>query len=97
MVYTVIVHLWTAPGKEEEMKAVIKEASAIFLKDEGTINLFSMQDSKDPTAWTFVERYEGEHIHKLHMENPYFKKFMAAIGPLVDPARKEQISTHNEL
>ncbi|KAF7330959.1 Antibiotic biosynthesis monooxygenase protein [Mycena venus] len=110
MVFTAIVHFWTAPGKEEEMKAVLKEAAAIYLKDEGTLNWFIMQDSKDPTAWSVVERYEGGAFYstlltdgyfiqslKLHMENPHFKKFMTNVGPLEDPARERQILTHNEL
>ncbi|KAF7330958.1 putative Antibiotic biosynthesis monooxygenase [Mycena venus] len=89
MVSTVIVHFWTAPGKEQEMKAALKEAAATFLKDEGTLDWFAMQDTKDPNAWSVVERYDGDNGLKIHAENPYFNKFVADIGPLMDPSRGE--------
>jgi len=79
------------------MKAVLLEASQTYVKDEGTLNWFVMQDTKDPTAWSIVERYEEESSLKPHTENPYFKKFMEDIGPLVDPSKERQILTHNEL
>ncbi|KAF7347510.1 putative Antibiotic biosynthesis monooxygenase [Mycena venus] len=97
MVFTLIAHLWTQPGKEAEMKALLLEASQIYLKDEGTINWFVMQDTKDPTAWSIVERYEAESSLTLHTENPYYKKFIETVGPLVDPSKPPQILKHNEL
>ncbi len=38
--HTIIVHFWTQPDKEAEVKALILEAQQIYLKDEGTINWF---------------------------------------------------------
>ncbi|KAJ7204625.1 hypothetical protein B0H12DRAFT_1035250 [Mycena haematopus] len=99
MVHTVIVHFWTAPGKEAEMKAVLLEASQIYLKDAGTISWFVMQDPKDSTAWSIVERYENEDSMKIHFSNPYFKKFMADVGPLMitEGPKERQILTYVEL
>ncbi|KAJ6464521.1 hypothetical protein C8R45DRAFT_501319 [Mycena sanguinolenta] len=97
MVFILIVHLWTQPGKEAEMKAVLVEASQIYSKDQGTINWFVMQDAKDPTAWSIVERYDQESDVKTHQENPYYKKFRDLVGPLVDSARPMQILSYNEL
>ncbi|KAF7330953.1 Antibiotic biosynthesis monooxygenase [Mycena venus] len=97
MVYTVIVHAWTLPGKEAEMKKLLIEASQIFLKDKGTIDWFVMQDAQDPTAWSIVERYEAESDLKAHHENPYFQKFPEVFGPLLDSDKPFQIFSHNEL
>jgi len=97
MVFPAIVHFWTLPGKEAEMKAVLLKASQTYLKDEGTLNWFVMQDTKDPTAWSAVERYENESCLKTHFENPYFKKFTEDVVPLLDSSKERQILTYNEL
>ncbi|KAF8211811.1 hypothetical protein K438DRAFT_1807993 [Mycena galopus ATCC 62051] len=97
MVETVIVHFWTAPGKEAEMKAVLLEAAETYLKDPGTLNWFVMQDPKDPSAWSIVERYEDEAAMKVHFENPHFKKFMTDVGPLTEGTQERQILTYTEL
>ncbi|KAJ7224667.1 hypothetical protein GGX14DRAFT_426473 [Mycena pura] len=97
MVFTVVVHLWTQPGKEVEMKNILIEASQTYLKDKGTINWFVMQDAQDPTAWSIVERYEDQGDIKTHRENPYYKKFRELIGPFLDSAKPLQILQHNEL
>jgi quinol monooxygenase YgiN len=64
MVFTLVVHLWTQPGKEAEMKDILIEASQTYLKDKGTINWFVMQDAQDPTAWSIVERYEDAGVSR---------------------------------
>ncbi|KAJ6495461.1 hypothetical protein C8R45DRAFT_1134174 [Mycena sanguinolenta] len=97
MVFTLIVHLWSQPGKEAEIKALLAEASQIYSKDQGTIDWFVMQDAQDPTAWSIVERYEQESDLKTHQANPYYKKFGELGGPLLDPARPIQVLSHNEL
>ncbi|KAF7330954.1 Antibiotic biosynthesis monooxygenase protein [Mycena venus] len=97
MVFTLVVHLWTQPGKEAEMKNILTEASQTYLKDKGTINWFVMQDAHDPTAWSIVERYEDASDLKTHQENPYYKKFRELVGPILDSAKPLQILQHNEL
>ncbi|KAF8211819.1 hypothetical protein K438DRAFT_2011267 [Mycena galopus ATCC 62051] len=97
MVQTLIVHLWTAPGKEDEMKAALLESAQIYLKDAGTINWFVMQDPKDPTAFSIVERYEDEEAIKTHFANPHFEKFRTVIGPLTEGAKEKQIIPYTEL
>ncbi|KAJ6581954.1 hypothetical protein B0H19DRAFT_1061445 [Mycena capillaripes] len=97
MVYTVVVHFWTLPGKEAEMKQLLVEASQIYCKDEGTLDWLVMQDTENSSAWTAVERYEEEGSLKVHLENPYFKKFFDTVGTLFEPSKPPQILRHNEL
>ncbi|KAF8211821.1 hypothetical protein K438DRAFT_1568486 [Mycena galopus ATCC 62051] len=97
MVYTAVVHLYTQPGKEAEMRAELIKASQIYTKDKGTIDWFVMQDQKDPTAWSIVERYESESDVKTHTANPHFKLFPKLIGPLLDRKRPTQLLHHHEL
>ncbi|KAJ6577618.1 hypothetical protein B0H19DRAFT_1120679 [Mycena capillaripes] len=97
MVFTLVVHVWTQPGKETEMKNLLLEASQTYVKDEGTLNWFVMQDAQDPTAWSIVERYESEGSVKIHQANPFYKKFMETVGPLSNPAKPIQILKNNEL
>ncbi|KAJ7650023.1 hypothetical protein FB45DRAFT_730891 [Roridomyces roridus] len=94
---TVIAHFWTLPGKEAEMKAVLLEARETYLKDKGLVSYYAMQDAKDPTAWSIIERFEDEAALGIHLANPYFKKFGADTAPIFDPARPVQLLTHNEI
>jgi quinol monooxygenase YgiN len=72
MVKTIIVHFWTLPKKEAEdqMKAILKEAKATYLKDAGTLDWLVMQDPKDSTAWSIVERYEDEAVRVISLSFP---------------------------
>ncbi|KAF7354745.1 Dimeric alpha-beta barrel [Mycena sanguinolenta] len=97
MVHTVVVHLYTQPGKESEMKKVLITASQTYSKDKGTLAWFVMQNEKDSTAWCIVERYENKDDVKTHAANPFFKTFPKLVGPLLDPKRPTQILRHNEL
>ncbi|KAJ7822481.1 hypothetical protein B0H14DRAFT_1318967 [Mycena olivaceomarginata] len=99
MVKTIIVHFWTLPKKEAEdqMKAILKEAKATYLKDAGTLDWLVMQDPKDSTAWSIVERYQDEAAFNAHFANPYYKKFMADVGPITDSAKETQILIFEEL
>ncbi|KAF8211817.1 hypothetical protein K438DRAFT_1958889 [Mycena galopus ATCC 62051] len=90
MVQTLIVHLWTAPGKEDAMKAALLESAQIYLRDPGTINWFVMQDPKDPTAFSIVERYENEEAIKTHIANPRFEKFRNDVAPLTEAQRRNR-------
>ncbi|KAF8205386.1 hypothetical protein K438DRAFT_1579534 [Mycena galopus ATCC 62051] len=91
MVYTTIVHIWILPGKEAELKAVLVSAKEIFLKVPGTLHLLGMQDPKDSTAFSIVERYETEEAHAAHLAHPHFKVFMGSLGPLLDSSRERQL------
>ncbi|KAF8211820.1 hypothetical protein K438DRAFT_1808020 [Mycena galopus ATCC 62051] len=99
MVYTIIAHLYTQPGKEAEMKNVLVEAARIFSKDKGTIAWFVMQDEKDPTAWATVERYENEGVSSTPMPhaNPHYAMLQKLVGPWLDSERPMRIHRHNEL
>ncbi|KAJ6591208.1 hypothetical protein DFH09DRAFT_1306831 [Mycena vulgaris] len=86
MVYTVVVHLYAKEGKEveEKLRNTLHEASQAYLKDQETLSWFVMQNRKDPRAWCIVERYEQESSLKYHLQNPYFKTFGSAVGPLLE-------------
>jgi quinol monooxygenase YgiN len=62
MVFTLVVHLFTQPGKEAQMKSELVKASQAYSKDKGTLAWFVMQDAKEPTKWVIVERYETQSV-----------------------------------
>ena len=64
MVYTIVVHLYAKAGEENisKLSAKLIEASRVYSKDRETISWFVMQDTKDPRAFTIVERYEQESV-----------------------------------
>ncbi|KAF7330955.1 DNA repair protein [Mycena venus] len=97
MVYTVVVQLYSQPGKEAEVKNVLVKASQAYSKDKGTIAWHVMQDQKDPTAWCIVERFEEESDLETHRANPFFKQFPKSIGPFLDRQRPMKIFYNNEL
>lgn len=64
MVYTIVVHLYAKAGEDNisKLSAKLIEASRVYSKDKETISWFVMQDTKDPRAFTIVERYEQESV-----------------------------------
>ncbi|KAI4524382.1 hypothetical protein EV122DRAFT_261689 [Schizophyllum commune] len=87
MVYTIVVHLYAKdePSAVEKIKAKLVEAASVYRKSEGTIDWFVMQDTKDPRAFTIVERYESlEHQKKYHLGDPYWPTFDPYVEPLLE-------------
>ena len=70
MVYTIVVHLYAKdePSAVEKIKAKLVEAASVYRKSEGTIDWFVMQDTKDPRAFTIVERYESLEVSAANDE-----------------------------
>ncbi|KAK7053838.1 antibiotic biosynthesis monooxygenase protein [Favolaschia claudopus] len=99
MVKATIVHFWSLPGKESEMKAALLKAKETFQKDEGTLNWFILQDPKDPSAWSLVERYADDAAFQTHMANPYLKEFFGVVGPIMstEEGKQRQILSYDEL
>lgn len=64
MVYTIVVHLYAREGDENisRLSAKLIEASRVYSQDKETLSWFVMQDTKDPRAFTIVERYEQESV-----------------------------------
>lgn len=65
MVYTLTVHLYcnTNPDSIPRLKAKLVEAARIYRQDRETVDWFVMQDTKDPRAFTIVERFETEAVY----------------------------------
>ncbi|KAK7053844.1 DNA repair protein [Favolaschia claudopus] len=96
MTYTLLVNIYSQAGKEAEVKAILAQAAAIYVKDKGTLAWFVMQDTKDPTSFAIVERYEQESDVETHHANPHYSEVPKLLGPVVDPARPPKISYYNE-
>jgi quinol monooxygenase YgiN len=90
MVYTLVVHLRasSAPNAIAQLSAKLVEASNVYTKDRETLSWFVMQSTSDPREFSIVERYESEASQKYHLENPYWKTFDPAIGPLLEGGLK---------
>jgi len=54
------------------MAAKLREAREVYEKDSETIHWFVMQDVKDATKFTIVERFEKESSQEEHLSNPYW-------------------------
>ncbi|CEJ83091.1 Putative Antibiotic biosynthesis monooxygenase [[Torrubiella] hemipterigena] len=99
MVYTIVVHLYAKEGEDNiaRLHAKLIEASRIYSQDKETISWFVMQDTKDPRAFTIVERYEKESSQEYHLNNPYWKTFDPYVIPLLekpmDLRRFEELDT----
>ncbi|PWN99127.1 hypothetical protein FA09DRAFT_242596 [Tilletiopsis washingtonensis] len=95
MVYTLVCHAEVKPECVELMRAKLVEAAAVYRKDRETLDWFVMQDEKEPTRFSIVERFEHESSQKYHLENPYWATFNPAVEPwLVKPIT---IHRHYEL
>ncbi|KAF4980690.1 hypothetical protein FZEAL_3358 [Fusarium zealandicum] len=103
MVYTIVVHLYAKEDQESisKLSAKLIEASRVYSQDKETLSWFVMQDTKDPRAFTIVERYEHESSQKYHLENPYWQTFDPYVIPLLekpmDLRRLEELDTSKEV
>ncbi|GAB7364734.1 hypothetical protein MBLNU230_g5533t1 [Neophaeotheca triangularis] len=97
MVYTLVVHLYAKDDAETIKKLVAKlqEASQVYSNDKECLGWFVMQDTKDPRAFTIVERYLHESSQKYHLENPYWQTFDPYVKPLL--AKDMDLRRLNEL
>ncbi|KAI9331449.1 hypothetical protein DFJ73DRAFT_857267 [Zopfochytrium polystomum] len=97
MVHTIVAKLHTKddPVAIKKLSEKLVEASKVYLKDEGTISWYVMQDHVDKRSFTIVERYEKEASLKIHVSNPFYKEFGAFVMPLLD--KPIEILRHNEL
>ncbi|KAF2721347.1 hypothetical protein K431DRAFT_284952 [Polychaeton citri CBS 116435] len=103
MVYTLVVHLVAKDDPESIKKLIAKlqEASQVYTKDKETLGWFVMQDHKEPTQFTIVERYAHESSQKYHLENPYWQTFDKYVIPLLaapmDLRRLNELDTDEEV
>ncbi|KEQ90840.1 hypothetical protein AUEXF2481DRAFT_53615, partial [Aureobasidium subglaciale EXF-2481] len=97
MVYTLVVHLYAKEDQTSINKLIAKlqEASQVYTNDKECLGWFVMQDTKDPRAFTIVERYEHESSQKYHLENPYWQTFDKYVIPLL--AKDMDLRRLNEL
>ncbi|THW03231.1 hypothetical protein D6D26_03661 [Aureobasidium pullulans] len=97
MVYTLVVHLYAKEDQESINKLIAKlqEASQVYTNDKECLGWFVMQDTKDPRAFTIVERYAHESSQKYHLENPYWQTFDKYVIPLL--AKDMDLRRLNEL
>ncbi|EME45947.1 hypothetical protein DOTSEDRAFT_70076 [Dothistroma septosporum NZE10] len=95
--YTLVVHLYAKDDQEaiKKLSAKLQEASQVYSNDKETLGWFVMQDTKDPRAFTIVERYANEGSQKYHLENPYWQTFDKYVIPLLD--REMDLRRLNEL
>ncbi|KAH7165348.1 hypothetical protein EDB81DRAFT_779025 [Dactylonectria macrodidyma] len=97
MVYTIVVNLYSRPEEEciNLLKTKLIDASRVYSKDKETISWFVMQDTKDPRAFTIVERYEKEDSQQIHLSNLYWKGFDPYVKPLL--SKPMDLRRFNEL
>ncbi|CAO1630215.1 unnamed protein product [Sympodiomycopsis kandeliae] len=96
MVYTLICRIEVKPGCEQLMADKLREASAIYRKDAGTIDWFVAQNTENARVFSVVERFENVEAQTVtHCGNPYWKPFNETVTPWL--AVPIDIQTVNEL
>lgn len=64
------------PAQVEAYKVFAAEVGRESMKREpGVRVLYSVQEKKDPTAFTILEIYASEEAYKHHIQTPHFKKY----------------------
>ncbi|KAG9755004.1 hypothetical protein KCU59_g205, partial [Aureobasidium melanogenum] len=73
MVYTLVVHLYAKDDQEciNKLIAKLQEASQVYTNDKECLGWFVMQDTKDPRAFTIVERYAHESVSAIFTFSKY--------------------------
>ena len=81
-----LVELTILPEFLDDLKAILKEALIPSLQEPGCEALFETSREDSPNKLVFFEVFSSPAAHRLHFEQDYTKRFLAALeGKLAEP------------
>ncbi len=80
--FQVIAIVTLKSGEAENFKKLMPAIVEGSRADAGNISYQCDQDALNPDVFIFQERWENDEALNVHMEQPHFKAFAAALEPL---------------
>ena len=80
----VVAHIHARPGKEEELKDVLKGLLEPTHREAGCREYRLYQNKQDPRDLTFVEEWDSDAALDAHLATPHLEAAVAAMAEIVD-------------
>jgi quinol monooxygenase YgiN len=71
------------PGKTEALRGLLMQLLEPTRKEAGCVRYQLMQNTVDPTDFTFVEEWRDEAAIALHMNQPHVREVLAKVPALL--------------
>lgn len=81
---TVIVWMWAAPGKRDELRAALEALVEPTSVEDGFVNYDLHEHLEDPDMFLLYENWESAEALEAHFATPHLKDFVERIPELLD-------------
>ncbi len=81
---TVVAELKAAPGKEQQLQALLATLLEPSRQDAGCMQYDLHVGTDDPGFFLFYETWQSKALWEQHMETPHLQAFKAQIEGVVD-------------
>lgn len=89
--YIVVVHSHIKEEHVERFREITIQNAEASRREEGCVRFDVMQQTDDPTHFTFIEMFESEEAGTIHKETSHFKKWLEEAPTLMVEARTRVI------
>ncbi|TPX58356.1 hypothetical protein PhCBS80983_g03185 [Powellomyces hirtus] len=79
--FTITASIKANPSSVAQVRALLAEASNVYVRDPGTQAWLVHQSADVPTDFLIVEVYDNPAALQTHLANPYYAAFMERIKP----------------
>ena len=91
--YIVVVHSHIQPEQVEMFKEVTIRNAEASRGEEGCVRFDVIQQTDDPTRFTFIEIFKSKEDGAKHLDTSHFKKWLEEAVPLMVEPRTRAIYT----
>ena len=89
--YIVLVHSHIQAEHVERFREITLQNAEASRGEEGCVRFDIIQQTDDPTRFTFIEMFKSEADGALHRESSHFKKWLEEAVPLMVESRTRVI------
>jgi (4S)-4-hydroxy-5-phosphonooxypentane-2,3-dione isomerase len=89
--YIVVVHSHIQPKQVDRFREVAVRNAEASRGEQGCVRFDVLQQTDDPTRFTFVEIFQSKEDGALHLETDHFKKWLEEAVPLMVEPRTRVI------
>ena len=89
--YIVLVHSHIQAEHVERFREITLQNAEASRGEEGCVRFDIIQQTDDPTRFTFIEMFKSEEDGAIHRESSHFKKWFGEAVPLMVESRTRVI------
>ena len=86
MVHSIVATLKVKAGDEAAFEVIARKLVAAVNANESGCMLYTLNKSKDPQTYVFMERYRDEDAVKAHRATEHYRTYGKEMGPHLDGA-----------